>query len=79
MEANLSESISLQQEAANESTSCDRLFELATSTNLARLIAKNPSAPPDSSYQVKSEADKLLATDQKKKSAWQRTLWGEPS
>ena len=59
MEANLSESISLQQEAANESTSCDRLFELATSTNLARLVAKNPSAPPELLQELSNSSDAI--------------------
>lgn len=48
MEALLSDYLSLQQEAANERTSGERLKELAKiGTDLARRVAKNPSAPPE--------------------------------
>lgn len=57
MEARLSEFISLQQEATNESTSCDRLFELARSTELARLVAKNPSASPSLLQELGDSSD----------------------
>ncbi len=48
MEDKLPEFLSLQQEAANEKTMGDRLTEFAKiSTELAQLIAKNPSTPPE--------------------------------
>jgi hypothetical protein len=48
MEANLSDLSSLEQEAIDECTPGDRLCELArSSTQLARLVANNPSAPPE--------------------------------
>ena len=47
MEAQYYELMSIQ-EATSENTSCDRLCELAfASTDLARLVAKNHSAPPE--------------------------------
>ncbi|MEW6491454.1 MAG: HEAT repeat domain-containing protein [Cyanobacteriota bacterium] len=47
MEEFLSKSVSLQQEAANEKTTGDRLTELAKlSTELAQRVAQNPSTPP---------------------------------
>ena len=48
MEANQPELSSLEQEAVDENTSGDRLRELATiNLELARLVASNPSAPPE--------------------------------
>ncbi|WP_052334310.1 HEAT repeat domain-containing protein [Kamptonema formosum] len=47
MEAKPPQFLSLQQEAANEKTSGDRLEKLAkNSPSLGRLVASNPSAPP---------------------------------
>lgn len=46
------------QEAASESTSCDRLRELAlASTDLARLVSKNPSAPPELLQELSASSD----------------------
>ncbi len=57
MEAQFSESMSIQ-EAASESTSCDRLRELAlASTDLARLVSKNPSAPPELLQELSASSD----------------------
>jgi hypothetical protein len=48
MEELLTDYLSLQQEAANERTSGERLKELANiGIDLARRVASNPSAPPD--------------------------------
>lgn len=56
MEAQFSESMSIQ-EAASESTSCDRLFELALAcTDLARLVA-NHSAPPELLHELGDSRD----------------------
>ncbi len=48
MEDTPPELLSLQQEAVDEKTSSDRLFELTKlSVELAQLVAKNPCTPPD--------------------------------
>ena len=57
MEAQFSESMSIQ-EAASESTSCDQLCELAfVCTDLARLVAKNHSVPPELLQELSASSD----------------------
>lgn len=61
MEANLSQLSNLQQEAANEETSRDRLWELAKiSIELARLVANNPSTPPELLQELATSNDKAI-------------------
>lgn len=58
MEANLSQLIRLEQEAVDEETKGDRLRELAKiSTELARLVANNPSAPPELLQELSTNSD----------------------
>ena len=48
----------IQQEAMNEKTSSDRLIELAkVSTELARLVAQNPSSPPQLLQELGESSD----------------------
>lgn len=50
--------MSIQQEAANEKTSSDRLFELAhISTELAQLVAKNSCTPPELLRELGNSSD----------------------
>jgi hypothetical protein len=52
---------SLQQEAAKEKTSSDRLVELAhISTELAQFVAKNPCAPPDLLRELSNSSDATI-------------------
>jgi hypothetical protein len=52
---------SLQQEAAKEKTSSDRLVELAhISTELAQFLAKNPCAPPDLLRELSNSSDATI-------------------
>lgn len=61
MEAQLSESVSLQQEALNETTSCDRLRELANqSPELAKLVANNESADSELLRELGSHFDPVV-------------------
>lgn len=53
--------LSLQQEATNESTPSDRLKELANiSTELAQLVAKNPSAPSELLLKLSESNDETI-------------------
>jgi CHAT domain-containing protein/uncharacterized protein HemY len=52
--------LSLEQEAVHESTSCDRLKELAKiSTELAQLVAKNPIAPSELLQELSESNDAI--------------------
>jgi hypothetical protein len=52
---------SLQQEAANEKTSSDRLYELAhISTELAQSVAKNPCVPPELLRELSNSSDTTI-------------------
>ena len=60
MEANQPKLSSLEQEAVDEKTSGDRLKELATiNLELARLVASNPSAPPELLRYLGTSYDKV--------------------
>jgi hypothetical protein len=60
MEQKLPEFNSLQQEAANELTSSDRLTELAkVSIELARLVALNPNTPPELLRELANSSDAI--------------------
>lgn len=55
------EQLTPKQEAANENTSQARLRELAgVSTELARIVAKNPNADPDLLRELGSSSDDLI-------------------
>lgn len=61
MEANLSQLSSLEQEAVDEGTSGDRLRELSEiSIELARLVANNPSAPPELLQELAVSSDVII-------------------
>ncbi len=51
--------LNLQQEAVHENTPSDRLIELAQiSTELAQLVAKNPSAPSELLRELSESSDR---------------------
>ena len=58
MKEESSQFLNLELEAANEKTSSDRLTELASvTTDLARIIAKNPSATPELLRKLSASCD----------------------
>ena len=53
--------LSFQQEAVHENTPSDHLIELAqVSTELAQLVAKNPSAPSDLLRELSKSSDRII-------------------